>query len=162
MDKTTEIHRNIWLRRVKTLTFSALKGTLWKITTIVTKSVHKYNIAYIKVKEWVYNTKLCTRASTWVLSCVRACVKYIKYITIMLCKFQIFGIYKNLFSVDKFILTVFLFVMVYICIAMYNFAVCILIFILMYAMLHLCTLLFTIVLLLDNGRLMAGTCGLWK
>jgi hypothetical protein len=55
------------------------------------------------------------------------------------------------FSVDKFLLTVFSFVMLYICIAMYNFAFCIIFFIFMYAMLHLCTYLFTIAVLLDIG-----------
>lgn len=61
VNKTTDIHRNIWMRRVKTLTCSVLKGTLWKITTIIMRSVHTYNIAYIKVKEWVHNTELCMR-----------------------------------------------------------------------------------------------------
>jgi len=78
----------------------------------------------------------------------------------MLSKFQIFRIYINLFSVAKLILTVFSFVMLYVCIAMYNFALCIHIFILIYAMLHLCTLLFTIAVLLNNGGLWAETCRL--
>lgn len=118
------MHGIICLQRVKTLTCSALKGTLWKIITFVTRSVYsyKYNIPYIKVKEWVHNTEICMRAYTWVRSCVHDCVKYINFVRFILSNFQIFRIYINIFFVDKFILTVFSFFMPYLCATMYNFA----------------------------------------